>query len=358
MKTAYLILETGEVFPGQLVGEDTPIYGEIVFNTSMTGYQEIMTDPSYAGQIVVFSYPLIGNYGINLDNNESSSVHVSGIITSEICSEPSHYQLKETAIETVNKYNIPCLTNVDTRSLVQTIRKRGTVNAMITEQQEVQLAFSKELSLVDRVACQEVITYENPGPHIVLLDFGYKKSILHFLCESNCKVSIVPYFYSFEQISALSPDGIVISNGPGDPMVLADELNKIRLLTESYPTIGICLGHQLIALSYGAQTKKLPFGHRGANHPVKDLMTGKVFITSQNHGYVVVDDSIDESQFFVSFKHVNDGTIEGLKHSKLPIRTGQFHPEAHPGPQDTEFIFYEFFKQVNNHLGVMKNAVV
>lgn len=356
MTTGYVILETGEIFPGKLVGDIQNKTGEIVFNTSMTGYQEIMTDPSYAGQIVVFSYPLIGNYGMTDAFGESAKPHVQGIVTGELCVTPNHYKLTESIISLLDKNEIPCLTGVDTRALVKTIREKGTVKAIISDCPDAKPSYFDTCQLVKQVTTKQVLFYDNKGPHIILIDFGFKKSILHYLIRNGCKVTVVPYDYPLEDIHLLHPDGIVLSNGPGNPMDLVGQLKKIKALTQKYPTLGICLGHQLISLAYGAKTEKLPFGHRGANHPVKDLQTGKVFITSQNHGYVVVEGTIDEREFNVTFRHVNDRTIEGMSHKTLPIQTVQFHPEAHPGPQDTDYIFRTFIESIHK-VGVMNYAV-
>ncbi|MDQ0256958.1 carbamoyl-phosphate synthase small subunit [Evansella vedderi] len=347
MKQGYLILETGEVFEGTLIGELNNMIGEVVFNTSMTGYQEIVTDPSYAGQILTFCYPLIGNYGLNDEDNESFSTAVSGVITGDMCEAPSHYQSTKNFSEMLQQAGVPGLTGVDTRALVKVIRKHHTVKGMIATEPSLKggMDVSQEF-WVKKVSVDEPVTYTNEGPHVVLIDYGYKKSILTALLHENCRVTVVPYDFSYEQIKALQPDGILLSNGPGDPMKLEPYFNEIKKITESYPTLGICLGHQLIALAHGAKTKKLAFGHRGGNHPVKELLTGKVSMTSQNHGYVVVEESINYSQFQVLFRNVNDKTVEGLKHVSLPIQSVQFHPEAHPGPSDTEYIFNEFLHQV------------
>ncbi|KYD00139.1 carbamoyl phosphate synthase small subunit [Heyndrickxia sporothermodurans] len=357
MISGYLTLETGESFEGELIGNASDVCGEVVFNTSMTGYQEIMTDPSYAGQIVVFTYPLIGNYGVNQNDSESHIPHAKAIITSEFCSHPSHFTLTNSTENILLKHNIPCLTNVDTRELVKTIRKKGTVKGIISTRKVSPKPSLNDTQLVDLVTSKEIRTYENNGPHIMLMDFGFKKSILHYLLDSLCKVTVVPYDYPLEKIYSLNPDGIVISNGPGDPLAVSNQLKKIKAITQKFPTLGICLGHQLIALAYGGKTKKLLFGHRGGNHPVKDVTTGKVFITSQNHGYVVIDQTIDEQQFIVTFKHVNDGTIEGLEHRHLPIITVQFHPEAHPGPMDTEYIIEKYINLLKQKMGVMQYAL-
>ncbi|MBU9714030.1 carbamoyl phosphate synthase small subunit [Evansella tamaricis] len=359
MKKGYLVLETGEVFEGTLLGELTEDVGEVVFNTSMTGYQEMITDPSYAGQILTFCYPLIGNYGLNAFDDESFQTALSGVIMSDVCEEPSHFQATKGFSEQLKEAGIPALTGVDTRTLVQTIRKHHTVKGVITcDPAKMKLTVWNGVTSfwVDQVSTKEVEVFEpksigldlaNPLKNVVLLDYGYKKSILHALLKEGCKVMVVPYHYTFEQVKALNPDGVLLSNGPGDPMELKPWFSEIKKMTETWPTLGICLGHQLIALSHGARTKKLAFGHRGGNHPVKELLTGKVRMTSQNHGYVVVEDSVNEGAFQVLFRNVNDGTVEGLKHKSLPIQSVQFHPEAHPGPTDTEYIFDQFMEQVS-----------
>jgi carbamoyl-phosphate synthase small subunit len=357
LEKGYLILETGEIFPGLLSGEWNETIGEVVFNTSMTGYQEIMTDPSYAGQIIVFCYPLIGNYGMNKYDNESDGYYVSGIITNEMSNTPNHYQSIGTVAQALEKKGIPYLSGVDTRELVKTIRKHGTVKGILTTNKNAKISIKKEPFFIEKVSTNEIVVYENTGPHVVLMDFGYKKSILQYLLDRKCKVSIVPYHLSLKQVKELCPEGIVFSNGPGDPDSLRKWLTEIKKISEAYPTLGICLGHQLIALANGAKTKKLPFGHRGANHPVKDLETGKVIMTSQNHGYVVIDETIDENLFTVSYRHINDGTVEGLLHRSLPIQTVQFHPEAHPGPQDTEYIFDNYINSLKGKTGVLSYAI-
>ncbi|MFA9556336.1 carbamoyl phosphate synthase small subunit [Evansella sp. AB-rgal1] len=355
MKQGYLVLETGEIFEGKLIGELNNMVGEVVFNTSMTGYQEIITDPSYAGQILTFCYPLIGNYGLNDLDDESFQTAVSGVITGDICEEHSHFQATKGFQERLEQVGVPGLTGVDTRALVKVIRKHHTVKGMITTNPEVaSLQDGDDVSQnfwVDTVSVKKPVTYENEGPHIVLMDYGYKKSILHALLQENCKVTVVPYHFSYEQVKELQPEGVLLSNGPGDPMKLQPWFSEIKKITESFPTLGICLGHQLIALAHGATTKKLAFGHRGGNHPVKELLTGKVQMTSQNHGYVVVEDSINYNEFQVLFLNVNDKTVEGIKHNSLPIQSVQFHPEAHPGPSDTEFIFQQFLHQVTTSGG-------
>ena len=347
LQNGYLTLETGEVFEGVLIGADKDSLGEVVFNTSMTGYQEIITDPSYAGQIITFCYPIIGSYGINTLDNESITPALSGVVIGDLCETPSHYQSVNKFSEKLKDAGVPGIAGIDTRLLVKTIRSRGTVKGYLSKKKNNENVESDNRSFwVDKVSTKKIQYFKNNGPHVVLMDYGFKKSILNALLNENCAVTIVPYNTSYEKIKVLNPDGVLFSNGPGDPMELKKWFPEIKKITQNYPTLGICLGHQLIALAYGAKTTKLAYGHRGGNHPVKEIMTGKVKITAQNHGYVVVDDSIDTKVFDISYRNVNDRSIEGLMHKNYPIQTVQFHPEAHPGPSDTEYILKDFVTQI------------
>ena len=347
LEKGYLTLETGEVFEGVLIGAEKDSLGEVVFNTSMTGYQEIITDPSYAGQIITFCYPIIGSYGINAIDDESISPALAGVVIGDLCETPSHYQSINKFSEKLKIAGVAGIAEVDTRLLVKTIRSRGTVKGYLGKEKGVILPSDQKATMwVDKVSTNKIKYFKNSGPHVVLMDFGYKKSILHALLEENCSVTIVPYTTSFEKIKSLNPDGILLSNGPGDPMQLKAWFPEIKKITQAFPTLGICLGHQLIALSYGAKTTKLAYGHRGGNHPVKELTTGKVKITAQNHSYVVLDESIDQKVFNVTYRNINDRSIEGLQHKLYPIQTVQFHPEAHPGPSDTDYIFKDFVSQI------------
>ncbi|RLQ96079.1 carbamoyl phosphate synthase small subunit [Falsibacillus albus] len=351
----FLVLENGSVYKGELIGKIQEITGELVFNTGMTGYQEMLTDPSYAGQIIVFCYPMIGNYGINLTDDESDRVQLQGVVIDEECEFPSHFRSERTFSEQLLQAGVMGIKGIDTRELVKVIRNTGTLRGIIMNKlpdsyQSIDFWEEKKSShpypLVEQVSTLEIKTFSNAGPHVAVMDYGYKKSIVDSLLQEGCKVTIVPYSYPFKDMLNLNPDGVLFSNGPGDPMDLIEHLGEIKKMTEHFPSLGICLGHQLIALAYGAKTSKLRFGHRGGNHPVKDLQTGKVSMTSQNHGFVVEEQSISEEIFKITHINVNDRTIEGIQHIDLPVSSVQFHPEAHPGPSDTNKIIKDFINQI------------
>ncbi|UOE93203.1 carbamoyl phosphate synthase small subunit [Alkalihalobacillus sp. LMS39] len=348
----YLVLSTGETFEGEWIGKEEDVYGEVVFFTGMTGYQEVMTDPSFKGQIVVFTYPLIGNYGINQADNESQQTQVSGLIMSEYSNEGFHYESTQSIEDSCTGQEIPMLVGVDTRAVVKRIRELGDMGAILTTNLDA-VNFSSYDTIGSRHLVKEVSTenfeeYGNGDIHVVLVDFGYKKSIVDSLVHLGCRVTVVPYNTSINAIEQLHPDGILLSNGPGNPKQLIQELETIKSLASKYPTLGICLGHQLLALAFGGDTEKLRFGHRGANQPVQDLVTNQVYMTSQNHSYVVKEDSLVETGFTVRYKNINDGSVEGLAHSFYPITSIQFHPEAHPGPSDSEQIFTQFFQEMSS----------
>lgn len=356
MKKGYLILENGIRFQGTLIGDADSSAGEVVFNTSMVGYDQVITDPSYAGQIVVMTYPLIGNYGVFSEALESARPSLKGLIIRELgASEGSrHYQQEETLEDYLIKNRLPCLMGVDTRALTRLLRSRGTMGGVLTDshahleeliEQARQAVKPPQPGYVLQVSTREPRQY-GQGHRVVLVDLGTKKSIITSLVQRGCQVIVVPAATTAGQILEYKPRGVVLSNGPGDPMDCPYAIDTISRLIGKVPIMGICLGHQLLALSLGAVTYKLRFGHRGANHPVKDIISGRIFITSQNHGYAVQADSLRGSGAKVSYINMNDGTVEGLVHERLGLRSVQFHPEAAPGPQDTRHLFDDFVKAI------------
>ena len=351
----YLHLANGSKFEGELLTKANAktITGEIVFFTGMTGYQEVLTDPSYKDQIIIFTYPLVGNYGINEYDFESKKPHVAGVIVYEGNMHHSHYQAQYSLKEYLDKWNIPLLSGVDTRAVVKKIRKEGSMEAAITS--EIDYTFESCATglpaYVAEVSTQEVLSYGKGQKHVVMMDFGYKKSILDALLQQDLRVTVVPFDTTYEQIKALEPDGIMLSNGPGDPKQLEYLLPNIKQVISNYPTMGICLGHQLTSLAFGGDTKKMLFGHRGANQPVVDLKTTRVYMSSQNHSYEVDEASLTVTPLEVRFRNVNDGTVEGVLHKELPIFTTQFHPEANPGPMESSVHFSEFLQMINEYSG-------
>lgn len=342
-----LILEDGSVFYGEIIG-DNGVVGEVVFNTGMTGYQEILTDPSYCGQIVTLTYPMVGNYGVADLFEQSRQSFVRGFIISELAEEPSNWQMQNTLKDYLIKNNIQCIYGVDTRAVTRRIRAQGTMKGVIvpaeTSDEEVAQYFARPAVTqeVKEVTTPEVYRIENDGPHIVVIDFGIKNNILHSLSNLGCSLTVVPSSMGVQKILALKPDGIFLSNGPGDPKDVIEGIETIKQLIGKKPIFGICLGHQLLALAMGADTYKLKFGHRGSNQPVKNLLTGRVHITSQNHGYAVEEASLADKDIVVTHRSVNDNTIEGMRHKSLPIFSVQYHPEASPGPDDNTYLFDEF----------------
>jgi len=342
-----LILADGSIFHGNLL-QDLVTVGEVVFNTGMTGYQEVLTDPSYAGQIVTMTYPLIGNYGVADLFEQSRQSYVQGFIISELCGEPSNWQLEESLPAYLASRSIPCIYGVDTRAITRLIRSHGTMNGVLVPESvgpdEISrlLAMPPKTDLVAAVTTPEIYHMPQSGPHVVVMDFGIKRNILHSLQSSGCRLTVVPAGTDAQTILRLNPDGIFLSNGPGDPKDVPGSIAVIQELIGQKPIFGICLGHQLLALAVGGDTYKLKFGHRGSNHPVKDLATGRVYITSQNHGYAVNEASMADKGFTVTHRAVNDETVEGMRHATLPVFSVQYHPEASPGPADNTYLFTEF----------------
>lgn len=352
--TLYLILENGDIFKGKSFGAVNDITGEVVFATGMNGYIETLTDSSYYGQIVVQTYPLIGNYGIISNDFENKKPMLKAYIVRDWCHNPSNFRSEGDVDTFLKSNNIVGLYDIDTRALTRIIRQKGVMNGKITksiDNIDKQVENIKEYKLKDAVksvSCKQIEIYNNSASKykVVLWDFGVKKNIINKLLNRKCEVVVVPYNTTAEEIKDLSPDGIMLSNGPGNPQDNPNIIKELkRLCSYNIPIFGICLGHQLLALSQGATTKKLKYGHRSLNHPIKQKETGRVYITSQNHGYAVEENSLPKNAD-VSFYSVNDNTCEGIEYKNMPAFSVQFHPEAAAGPQDTEFLFDKFLEMI------------
>lgn len=342
---AKLILENGMIFEGKSFGYLGESVGEVVFTTGMTGYQEVLTDPSYHGQIVTMTYPLIGNYGINLDDMESNKPQVKGFIVREKCNIPNNFRCEMNLDDYLKQNKIVGIEDIDTRALTKILRNNGTMKGIITldhsELSEVKKeieAFSNK-DAVSNVTTDKIYEIDGKGKHVAIIDYGIKNNILNCFRKRGCRITVFPSNVTAEEVLNINPDLVFLSNGPGDPEDLETEIENIKKIIGKKPIVGICLGHQLLALSLGGSTTKLKFGHRGCNHPVKDLETGRVHITSQNHGYVVNEVPEDVE---ITHVNINDGTVEGLKHKTMPVYSVQFHPEASAGPKDSEYIFDRF----------------
>ncbi len=348
---AFLALEDGTLFTGQSFGATGEQWGEVVFNTGMTGYQEILTDPSYCGQIVVMTYPLIGNYGINRDDFEARKSFVRGFVVKEACDHPSNWRAGYRISDFLAREGVLGISGVDTRALTRHLRSYGTMRGVIATgavdtAQLVEKAktcpYLSGQKLVADVAVKESFIIEGRGPQVVLIDLGVKQNIIRKLKERDCTIIVVPPDITPGQIDQFAPDGVLISNGPGDPVDVPVTIATTRSIIGKYPLFGICLGNQVMALALGAKTYKMKFGHRGANHPVKDLRTGRVYITSHNHGFSVDEESLKDLDIEISHINLNDNTVEGIRHKHLPLFAVQYHPEASPGPQESDYIFDQF----------------
>lgn len=351
-----LYLEDGQIFYGKGFGKKGTAVGELVFNTSMTGYQEIVTDPSYAGQIITMTYPLIGNYGVNENENESKKIHAKGLVVKSICEKPSNYMSRETLGSMLEKMNVVGISGVDTRKITKTIRNHGTMKCVITNEkltlEELKECLDKIPTItnyVKEVSTENIYHIEGKGNKVVLMDFGAKDNIVRNLRLRECDITVVPWNTPFEKIMEINPDGVMLSNGPGDPKDVLETVEIVKKITKVKPTFGICLGHQILALAFGGDTYKMKFGHRGGNHGVYDIEKDKAYITSQNHGYAVDEKSIEDKDLVITHINLNDNTVEGIRHKSLPVFSVQFHPEGAPGPEDSSYLFDKFIENMNTN---------
>lgn len=348
-----LILEDGTIFEGEAFGADIDVTGEIVFNTGMTGYQESITDQSYNGQILTFTYPLVGNYGINRDDYESISPTCKGVVVSEHARRASNWRTQLSLDEFLKAKNIPGISGIDTRALTKIIRQHGTMKATMADDGDSVDHLKDQLRAtvlptnnIEQVSTKTAYLAPGVGKSIVLVDFGLKHSILREFSKRNANVTVVPHDTTAEEILSLNPDGVMLSNGPGDPTDVPHALDMIRGIQGKIPIFGICMGHQLFALANGAETYKMTFGHRGFNHAVREIASGRVDFTSQNHGYAVKRDSLPNC-LMITHEEINDKSIEGVRHRDFPAFSVQFHPDAAPGPHDADYLFDDFLEMID-----------
>lgn len=351
-----LYLENGTIYEGIGFGKKGTQAGELVFNTSMTGYQEVLTDPSYAGQIITMTYPLIGNYGVNSYESESKSVYAKGFVTKSICNSPSNYMSEMSVNEMLKVYGVVGVCDVDTRSITKKIRNCGALRCVITNEELSPAELSDFLKKnefrndwMKKVGTRKKIHIKGKGLRVAIMDFGVKSNIINNLIERNCDITILPYYTDYEEILQVNPDGILLSNGPGDPGEAVEAIELTKKVIQRFPTFGICMGHQILARAVGGNTYKMKYGHRGGNHGVYDIERDKAYITSQNHGYAVDSESIKDKDMIITHFNLNDNTIEGMKHKILPVFSVQFHPEGSPGPEDSAYLLDKF-------IGLMKEV--
>lgn len=350
-----LILEDGTIFEGTAFGADIAVTGEIVFNTGMTGYQESITDQSYNGQILTFTYPLVGNYGVNRDDYESITPTCKGVVVAEHARRASNWRQQMTLDEFLKAKNIPGISGIDTRALTKIIRQHGTMKATMADDGDSVEHLKDQLRAtvlptnnIDQVSTKTAYPAPGIGKNIVLVDFGLKHSILREFSKRKANVTVVPYNTSAETIMQLNPDGVMLSNGPGDPTDVPEALDMIRGIQGTIPIFGICMGHQLFALANGAETYKMRFGHRGFNHAVREIATGRIDFTSQNHGYAVKRETLPDC-LMVTHEEINDKSVEGVRHRHYPAFSVQFHPDAAPGPHDADYLFDDFLEMIDAH---------
>ncbi|MFA7744761.1 glutamine-hydrolyzing carbamoyl-phosphate synthase small subunit [Salinicoccus roseus] len=348
----YLVLEDGTVYEGYPFGANRASEGELVFNTSMTGVQEVITDLSYTDQIVTFTYPLIGNTGMNIEDSESFSAQARGVVVREACTDPSNFRTTETLDAFLKRHDIPGISGIDTRSITRKLRSGGVMKAVITDETyhedliELLQNSTFRTDQVKRASTKTPYISTGPGPRVVLIDYGKKENIVRQLNSYGCDVTVVPHDTTADEIRQMRPDGVMLSNGPGDPANIPDQIKTVKALL-GIPLFGICMGHQLLGLACGAKTYKMKFGHRGSNHPVKNLSTGKIEITSQNHGFSIDPDTLLGTGLEVTHRALNDDTVEGMRHTEYPAFSVQYHPEAGAGPHDPGYLFNEFIELMN-----------
>ena len=352
---AFLTLEDGTQFEGAAFGASRDVIGEVVFNTSMTGYQSVLTDPSYLGQIVTMTYPLIGNYGVNEREMEAETPKVTALIVRELCEEPNNWESSGTLREYMERNGIPGLMGIDTRALTRKIRSLGTMRGLLTikqptEEQLEEIKKYRTVLPVDRVTTKEIYKLGEGSRRVAVMDFGLKRNIIRSLVARGVETTVFPARIGAEEIISGGFDGVMLTNGPGDPKENEEVIGNIKELLEksNAPIFGICLGHQMLAIAMGADTSKMKWGHRGGNHPVKDVKRDRVFITSQNHGYAIVPESVPDCAE-ISHINMNDGSIEGIRYKGRPVFSVQFHPEASPGPQDTTYLFDKFIANIDEY---------
>jgi len=343
----YLILEDDTVFEGEAFGAETEVTGELVFSTGMTGYQESITDQSYNGQILTFTYPLVGNYGINRDDYESITPTTKAVVVHEYARRPSNWRSQMSLDEFLKRKGIPGISGIDTRALTRIIRQHGTMKARLGAKPEIE-AFALATNQVAQVSTRTAYPSPGTGRRVLVIDFGLKHSILRELSKRNCNLTVLPYNTDAQTILDFQPDGVMLTNGPGDPKDVPEAIEMIRQIQGKVPIFGICLGHQLFSLANGADTYKMKFGHRGFNHAVRELETGKINFTSQNHGYAVDPKSCDPDKLIITHIEINDGSVEGLRHRYYPAFSVQYHPDAAPGPHDASSLFDDFMQLMDN----------
>lgn len=359
VKEAKLVLEDGTIIKGESFGYETTKTGELVFSTGMVGYTESLTDPSFKGEILMSTYPLEGNYGVSEEWYQSDRIQAEGYVAREICKDVSNFSSQKTLDEFLMEFKVPGISGVDTRQLTLKIREKGSMKSVLTtedipDDELIEMAKNQphisEMELVPSVSTKEIKEFgEDYDKKVALIDCGVKKSIVRNFLEREIGVVLFPYNTDYKTILGYNPDGLMVSSGPGNPDRVFETIKTMKHLSNRLPVFGICMGQQLIAKSFGAKSYKMKFGHRGANQPVKDLKTGKVFITSQNHGFTIDKESLDNTDLVLTQINLNDGTPEGLSHKELPLKTIQYHPEASPGPNDTNWIFDEFNQMMNDY---------